>query len=196
LYTIVFALVLGSLDAALLTWAGKYTEKARKENELAEEYRNVLGVLKVPHDPKSKPETLLKVFDENVKTEKRGDLTLYEYGGAEGSVVAINLDGPGVWGPMRGFMALSPDFSTIRGLTFYKQEETPGLGGEISKEWFTKKFIGKKTAGADGKPGIRILRGGGSTGVNEVDAISGATMTCDKVQQLINKSITTLIGEK
>jgi Na+-transporting NADH:ubiquinone oxidoreductase subunit C len=83
---------------------------------------------------------------------------------------------------------------TIRGLTFYHHEETPGLGGEISADWFREQFVGKKIVDASGKGGI-VIRMGGDLAGNEVDGITGATMTCDKVQEMLNNVITDIIGE-
>ncbi len=39
-------------------------------------------------------------------------------------------------------IALSPDY-TLKGLEILEQEEDPGLGGEIEKEYFKNQFIGK-----------------------------------------------------
>ena len=83
---------------------------------------------------------------------------------------------------------------TIRGITFYEQEETPGLGGEITAAWFREQFVGKSIIGADGKPGI-IIRRGGEPAPNKVDAISGATLTCDKVQAMLCEAIESIVKE-
>ena len=43
------------------------------------------------------------------------------------------IEGVGMWGTLYGFLALDRDGNTMRGLTFYDQKETPGLGGEIGQ---------------------------------------------------------------
>ena len=48
---------------------------------------------------------------------------------------------------------------------------------------------------ASGKPGLRILRGGGARQQNEVDGITGATMTCEKVEAMLNVVIEDLSKE-
>ena len=107
--------------------------------------------------------------------------------------VAVPFAGPGLWGPVEGFLALESDMRTIRGITFHKQEETPGLGGEIASASFTRQFEGKSIVDESGRPGIRILRAGAappeSKGANEVDGITGATTTCEKVQAMLNEII-------
>ena len=118
-------------------------------------------------------------------------LTLYVYKPEGSDVVvaaAVKFIGPGLWGPIKGFLALEPDMKTIRGLTFYEQEETPGLGGEIASSWFRKQFVGKSIVDEKGNPGI-IISSSGEAAPNKVDGISGATMTCDKVQIMLNELI-------
>ena len=56
------------------------------------------------------------------------------------------------------------------------------------------KFKGKSIIGAGGEPGIHIRRDG-AVGRNEVDGITGATMTCDKVQSMLNEVIGRIVKE-
>jgi Na+-transporting NADH:ubiquinone oxidoreductase subunit C len=107
----------------------------------------------------------------------------------------MRFAGPGLWGPIKGFMAMDPKITKIQGITFYEQEETPGLGGEIVNASFRDKFVGLLIRGQDGKPGI-IIKNGGEAAANKVDGISGATMTCDKVQEMLNEAIKSIVEEK
>jgi Na(+)-translocating NADH:ubiquinone oxidoreductase C subunit len=102
-----------------------------------------------------------------------------------GEFTAIPAQGPGLWGPIEGLIGLAPDGVTIIAVSFYKQEETPGLGGEIAGKDFTNRFVGKKLFDANGRPALELVRPGKASGNYQVDAISGATMTSDKVQALI-----------
>ncbi|MHC4251216.1 MAG: FMN-binding protein [Planctomycetota bacterium] len=197
LYTVFYAAALGSVCAGLLTTVGHYTRPFREANKEAERVRNVLGVLEVPYEGTLSAEGLLEVYKENVKERALGDLELFSSMDAQSGeerLVAVGLDGPGVWGPIKGFMALDPDMKTIRGITFHEQEETPGLGAEITTVAFRDKFKGKLLVGPDGKPGLRIKAG--ASGPTGIDAISGATMTCDKVQDLLNKTIVKIVAER
>jgi Na+-transporting NADH:ubiquinone oxidoreductase subunit C len=99
-----------------------------------------------------------------------------------------------LWGPVEGFLCFEEDMRTISAVSFYKHEETPGLGGEISSAGFTGQFEGLAAVSADGRPGIAIV-GDGASAPNEVDAISGATMTSDKVQDMLNRVIAEVVGE-
>ena len=82
----------------------------------------------------------------------------------------------------------------IRGITFYEQEETPGLGGDIVKPSFRDRFKGLSIRDKDGNLGI-IIKSGGENAINKIDGISGATLTSDKVQQMLNKALKTITGE-
>ncbi len=199
LYTFTYAAVLGTVCALLLTGAGRFTASYREANAQAEKVRNILAVLEVPFEPRAASQELLAVFERYVLAEERGDLTLYLYVDPEAGqglkAVAVPFAGQGLWGPIKGFLALKPDLKTIHGVTFYEQEETPGLGGEIGADWFRDQFKGKSIEDAQGKRGIRIRRGGGATGPNEVDAITGATMTSERVEEMINAAVARIAGE-
>lgn len=192
-YTLAYAAILGAVCALLLTGVSRLTARYRDANARAEEIRNILTVLEVPFSPTSSSQQLLRLFEAKVQEETRGDTTFFIYsepGEAESvQAVAVRLAGSGVWGPMKGFLSLEPDVKTIRGITFYEHEETPGLGGEIQSRWFRKQFRGKSIEDAAGKPGIRIQRGRRASAANEVDGISGATLTSSRVETMLNDAI-------
>ena len=199
-YTLSYAALLGTVCALLLTAASGFTASYRAANAEAEEILNILTALKVSFQADASPRQLVEIFNTNVRRRSRGDQTLYEYcpPDAEGKTqaVAVRFSGQGLWGPIKGFLALEPDMRTIRGLTLYEQEETPGLGGEIASVWFREQFEGKKITDETGKIGIAIKAGGKASTINEVDAITGATMTCDKVEVILNKVIKKIVDER
>ncbi|MFH0965155.1 MAG: FMN-binding protein [Planctomycetota bacterium] len=183
-----YAAILGIVCATLLTGAGHLTAPYVRANAQAQQVRSILTVLRVPFDPRGDAQELLAVYRDKAREETRAGRTVYLYGeGASPAAIAFPFEGPGVWGPIRGFLALDADGKTIRGIIFYEQSETPGLGGEIASEWFQKQFVGKSIRDAEGKPGIIVKRG--AKGPNAVDAITGATMTSEKVERLLNTAI-------
>ena len=198
-YTLGYAGILGSVCALLLTAAASFTAPYKAANADAEKKRNILDVLQVSYSPDVSSQQLLEVFEANVRQEDLGELTLYRYiqpeGSGEAETVAVAFEGPGLWGPIKGFLALGADMETIRGLTFYEQEETPGLGGEIASESFRRQFEGKKITDDAGNAGIVIKGGGEASAVNEIDAITGATMTCDKVEAILNEVAQKIVKE-
>ncbi len=200
LYTLGYAAVLGSVCALLLTAAASFTEPYKTANKEAEEILNVLTALRVPLGAGVSSERLVEIFDANVRKESQGGQTIYVYSPQQAKgkqeAIAVWFSGPGLWGPINGFLALESDRKTIRGITFYEQEETPGLGGEIATERFRNQFAGKSIVDQAGKPGIIIGTSGGKAAQNQVDGITGATMTCDKVEAMLNAVIEKIIREK
>ncbi len=200
LYTLAYAAVVGTVCAVLLTVVGNLTRDRREANAEAERVYNILEVLKVPFPPKATAKELLAVHERTVRVETRGEMTVHvfaEEGAPENILaVALPLEGQGVWGPIKGFLALESDMKTIRGVAFHEQEETPGLGGEIASEWFRDQFKGKSIQDGSGdSPGMRFVRGGAASAQNEVDAITGATMTTKKVAAILNSAITQFVKE-
>lgn len=198
-YTLVYAAVLGSVCALLLTAAASVTAPYRQANAEAEEILNILIVLDVNLPPDTSAKELGEVFKKTIREEQRGGIAAYVYFKPEAQerieAIALRFSGRGLWGPIKGFLALEPDMKTIRGLAFYEQEETPSLGGEIASSSFREQFVGKSIVDEDGEPGI-IISSAGEPARNKVDAISGATMTCNKVQKMLNEVIKSIIKEK
>ena len=196
-YTIVYAAVLSTVCALVLTFAASFTAPYKQANAEAEEVKNVLLALNVSIPDKTSSEEMVKIYKNNVREETRGGITAYVYtpSANNNGAIAIRFAGPGLWGPIKGFLAMDPKITKIQGITFYEQEETPGLGGEIVKPSFRDKFIGLLIRDKAGKPGI-IIKNGGDAAANKVDGISGATMTCDKVQEMLNEAIKSIVEEK
>ena len=203
IYTVCFAIILGLICATLLTAAAEFTRPRQEENKKAEEIRNILSALKIPFETDASPASLIEIFERDVTEQAVGQdepLTIYAYKpkGSDGvKAVAVRFSGPGLWAPIKGFLALEPDYKTIRGISFYQQEETPGLGGEIVTQSFRDPFTGKQIIDEQGQWGIDIIAGGAdAAGVNEVAGITGATITCDKVEEMINVIIEALASKR
>lgn len=82
------------------------------------------------------------------------------------------------------FICVEPDLETLKGIEVLDHSETPGLGGRITEESFKRQFIGKKV-----KPKILVVRGKKAEGVNEVDAITGATNTSRGIEEFLNDAM-------
>ena len=194
-YAVAYAAVLGLACALALTAVDGVTASRKKANAEAEEIRNILSVLGVPFEAGAGASGLIATYELMVASEERGGLTFYVYDHPEkGRLRATRFSGQGLWGPIEGFLCLEEDMRTVYALSFYRQEETPGLGGEISSEGFLDLFRGKSIVDPLGAPGIRIV-GDGADEINEVDAISGATMTSDRVEAMLNDVIDGIVEE-
>jgi len=193
-YVLLYALVVGLVVSTLLTAVGQFAAPYREANARAAEVRNILEALGVEVPKGASAQELVDLYQKSVSEETRDGVTFYRYqapagtGGAS-TAFAVRFGGPGLWGPIEGFLALEPDLRTIRGVSFYKQEETPGLGGEIVSAKFRGQFVGKSIVGPEGRPGLRVVKPGTAQGPNEVDAITGATMTSARVEAMLNEVI-------
>lgn len=116
----------------------------------------------------------------------------------EGALKAyiLPISGKGLWGMIYGYIALDTDLATVKGIRFYKHQETPGLGGEIEKPWFTSQFEGKRILDTDGKfTSISIVKGKASIKyegeklTHYVDGISGATITGKSVNKFLESDL-------
>ena len=194
LHVVVYAAVLGTVCAVVLTAAGELTRPYRQANERAERIRNILDVLGAPYPADARAADLVELFDRVVRTQRRGRLDVFAYA-PQGRVqaYAVLIGGPGLWGPIHGVLGFEPDLNTIRAVRFYQQEETPGLGGQIASAEFRKRFVGKQVLGPDGRPALRLVAPGTAAGPHEVDAITGATMTSNRVADILDQAIRRLV---
>ncbi|MEE2858579.1 MAG: NADH:ubiquinone reductase (Na(+)-transporting) subunit C [Candidatus Neomarinimicrobiota bacterium] len=106
------------------------------------------------------------------------------------------ISGKGLWGTLYGYFALSDDYDTVKGITFYDHKETPGLGGEVEKKWFQDNFIGKKIYNDyNHLVSITVVKGKvrdvitGNGIKHAVDGISGATITSKGLTTFLKRDL-------
>ena len=139
------------------------------------------------------------IFKENGKTGE----SIYKINDSRYLPVFKSLDsyvfpisGKGLWSTLFGFFALEKDMNTVKGITFFKHKETPGLGGEVDKEWFQNNFKGKKIFNNYNElVSISVVKGKASDVLSgeqlnhAVDGISGATITSRGVTNLLKRDL-------
>ena len=99
--------------------------------------------------------------------------------------------GKGLWDEIWGYVTLDSDLNTIAGQAFDHKGETPGLGAEIkdNKAWYTQ-FTGKKLYNEAGEyKSVAVVKGGVKDKYHQVDAISGATITGNGVDDMLDKGL-------
>jgi Na+-transporting NADH:ubiquinone oxidoreductase subunit C len=120
------------------------------------------------------------------------NLPIYIYTAPTGEEINIvPLQGKGLWGPIWGYVSLQPDMSTVYGAIFAHAKETPGLGAEISEDFFQDQFPGKKLYDEGGQfRSIAVVKGGaGLENPHAVDAITGGTITSVALQDMFEVCI-------
>ena len=104
--------------------------------------------------------------------------------------VILPVRGNGMWSMLYGYIALEPDFNTISGMTFYEQNETPGLGDQITHGHWLEQWQGRQIYDDAGNLRFRINEGvvqpGSTASQFEVDALTGATVTGDAVTSMVH----------
>ena len=134
-----------------------------------------------------KPEFSVKVTGSNVGFQQRASIaSVYIVKNDAGEVTRLILPvhGSGLWDLMYGFLAIDADGNTVRELVYYQQKETPGLGGEVQNPSWKAKWDGKKLY-EDGEVAIQVKKGDNASNQYAVDALSGATLTSNGVQNTL-----------
>ncbi|MBW6512516.1 MAG: FMN-binding protein [Desulfuromonadaceae bacterium] len=198
--TLLIATLLGVVCTVLLTGVSAGLQERQARNALIDRYSNLLRSVNLLDEGRDyRGSEIEALYQENihrywvnnqgelVPESMRGesDVPLYLYlrdNRIASYIVPINSRG--LWGRIHGYLAIEKDGSTIAGFTVYKHVETPGLGGEIEKEWFRKNWVGKKIVDVAGNfVSITIAKGSvppdlpATRRSHMVDGISGATMT-------------------
>ncbi len=197
----VFAAVLCLVCSLLLTAASSGLKTFQEKNIALDKHKNILKSVGLTEEGKAySAEYVEKLYSDNIKSlwvkadegkiiheKDRGpkDLPIYLYM-KQDSVESyiLPIESRGLWGKIYGYLAVKNDGTTIAGFTVYSHSETPGLGGEIEKQWFQKNFEGKKIVDRTGGfVSVGIAKGAVKERLPSekqpfyVDGISGATLT-------------------
>ncbi len=221
-YTFIFAIIMVTVIAGLLAFTATSLKPLQDKNVKAEKMQNILGTIGVTDVSRDNAEeefnkyikqqlalkadgtvdTEVNAFTLSLKKEvkkstedQRFPLYVAEKDGK--TFYVVPLYGAGLWDAIWGYVALDSDKNTILGANFGHKGETPGLGAEITTDWFQAQFKGK-TLLKDGATGftadnfvsVKAIKGGAQSGdAHGVDAISGGTITSDGVSKMIEERL-------
>ena len=108
-------------------------------------------------------------------------------GAGEIDTVVLPIVGSGLWDLMFGYMGLQSDLNTVKSVVYSDHKETPGLGAEVMNPKWKALWPGKKMFDEQGNVAIKVVKGGAKSGdVHGVDALSGATLTSNGVQNTLH----------
>lgn len=129
------------------------------------------------------------VDDKNISAD---NLPLYVCNVNGETKYVMPMTGKGLWDAIWGYVAVNADKTTIYGAYFSHKGETAGLGALITEyEKFQKQFEGKQLLNADKSAiAISVVKKGkfvdGLTEDSRCDAITGATLTSDGVNNMLH----------
>ena len=222
IYTFLFSAIMVLIVAATLAATATSLQDIQAENVRKEKMQNILATIGVIVEREKAPGVYTKyIIDElalasdgsidkdtdaftlklNLEIKKpiqkqRFPLYLAKVDSLQYYIVPLR--GSGLWDAIWGYVALDGDKNTIIGANFGHKGETPGLGAEITTDWFQAQFAGKTllkdaNAGftADNFVSVKTVKGGAKTGdAHGVDAISGGTITSDGVSDMLLERLT------
>jgi Na+-transporting NADH:ubiquinone oxidoreductase subunit C len=216
-YTFMFAIIMVIVVASVLAFTATSLQPIQRENVRQEKMQSILATIGVETD-RAGAEALYDQYiveelslredgsvDEEVDaftvdlakelkrpvSEQVFPLYVADFEGEKYYIVPLR--GNGLWNAIFGYISLKDDVNTIKGATFDHLGETPGLGAEITKEWFKESFADEKIFDESGNLiGVSVVKGNNDSSNkddNRVDAISGATITGDGVSDMISERL-------
>ncbi len=206
-YTIVYAAIMVVLVAFLLVFVSSSLKDRQTANVINDTKQQILFSLNydklsdvaaeydkvIKNDALMSADGSLAAFEGEFQTSyssefKNGNYHVFvaEIDGAVKYVIPMN--GQGLWGSIWGYVALNEDRNTVYGVYFSHASETPGLGAEIKEnKSFQQSFQGKKiTDGNEIKLNLKKFGTADKSSNFEVDGVSGATMTSNGVNKMMN----------
>ena len=209
-YTVVYSIILVVIVAAVLAFAAMFLKPTQEANVKKDTIGQILTAATI------EGEDILATYRNEIESailvdlegNKVGDLDIescevYDNSALKRQIAAeqkalpvyifkngvtvIPCYGAGLWGPIWGYIGFEGDLKTIKAVRFGHKGETPGLGAKIADEpSFAESFAGKQVGQDEilfevAKPANR------QTENNGVDAISGATITCQALGRTLNQ---------
>ena len=161
------------------------TIEANKINETLEKVPALIFGEDAAVDPAD-----LEILSRQVPVEKHGRTrfyTVYEaLKSGERAGWVLKASGQGYADKIELLVGMDAAVDTISGLFVLDQKETPGLGNKvIEKEW-RRQFTGKSTRAP------LVVTKAGAERPEEIDAVTGATISSNSVVQIVNSALSEL----
>lgn len=187
-FPIAYMFVLTLVLSAILIMFGVFTRQRVEDNTRIAFERAVLEALPI-YLPKNISTTDIHQLYINVikEPESSTGLALRYMKNDSLLAYALPIEGSGFWAEIKGIIGIAGDQTTVTGISFYEQNETPGLGGEIVKDVFRQQFIGKELA-ADNLP-LEIRSTSIPLDKNSVHGVTGATQTSMRLSKFLNEEL-------
>ena len=183
---LLLATAFGTALAGIQTKLGPVIEANKTRETLAKIPTLVLGEDQAQQF--SNPKKALSITFRTIEVEKNGITkfyTVYDAFFKDGTLAGhvAKASGQGYADKIELLLGLDADARNITGLFILDQKETPGLGNRILEQPWRDQFLNKPAS-------RRLVVVKGTPGkTNEIDAISGATISSRSVTGIVNKTI-------
>ena len=209
-YTVIYSIILVVIVAAVLAFAAMFLKPTQDANVKKDTISQILTAATV------EGEDILATYQQEIASailvdingEKVRDLDVTNcevYDNAQlklqtvvenkelpvyifkNGITVVPCYGAGLWGPIWGYIGLEGDLKTIKSVCFGHKGETHGLGAKIADDpSFAAAFVGQKVG--EGTIQFEVAKPANrQTTDNGVDAISGATITCQALGKTLNQ---------
>ncbi len=185
LFPIIFMLAVTVVFISVTTAIYTFTEETIKINEKLVIKRAILSAagVSLPEDSAAIDRLYNSVVQEF--TGSGGEVLYYEVSESEissGNAYVIITTGSGLWGDITAAVGLDESMDTLTGIEIIDQNETPGLGGRITEDWFTTQFRGKRGP-------LDLVPEGETTSEQQFQAITGASYSTAAIKDIVNETL-------
>ena len=167
--------ITGAVSGGILAQVFHFADPLIQENRKKELREAIFVVLSEAKD--------YTTLDKGNDKEK---IVVYKGIDADGKLVGIAFiaDGGGFQGNIRIMVGLSTDYLKLKGIKVLEQNETPGLGNRIKEPAFEDQFRGLEI-----KPKVEYIKYRKPEKPNQIQAITGATISSEAVVKNINNAV-------
>lgn len=192
-YTITYSVIIVVIVAFLLAFVSQALKPMQDINVELDTQKQILNSLNLRNLDNA---TASAKYKEVVKEGKEEDGMKYyecEIDGQKKTVYTVK--GMGLWGGINGYIAVDADNNTIYGVYFNHDGETAGLGAEIKDNVKWQQLFHGKKIHKDGVEGIAlgVKKDAPADDENNVDAVTGATLTSDGVDKMLKDGLSKFI---
>ncbi|MGB3341672.1 MAG: FMN-binding protein [bacterium] len=189
-FPVFYMFILTLILSTILIVFGIFTRQRVEDNTRIAFERSVLEALPIDLPDKISTSQIHQLYTQLIEDPDSSSGTALRYIEADSlTAYALPIEGPGFWATIKGIIGIAVDKKTVTGISFYEQNETPGLGGEIVNEAFRKQFIGKELSSIPRPLEIRITTV--PIDENSVHAVTGATQTSMRLGIFLNEALIT-----
>ncbi len=192
-FSVIYMFIITLVFTSMVSVTRHYTHDIIDLNEQAKMKRIILNVFGISPGTDATAGGIVEYFNNTVLTIRVNNRTVYaalETDGKTPKGYAFLISGPGFWGPIHAVAAVDAGAEHLLGVRFYNHVETPGLGARISESWFFQQFDSLQIieSVSDGKI-FTLHRPGKARGADQLNAITGATMTSQAVEAFLNREL-------